>query len=85
MRREINVDSKKIKCIHNVPDGFAFLDLYSRLPETGQQNCIVMILSTSLNPGDHERAKRNKYVRKFLNKPLSKEKLETILNDVVSL
>ena len=56
-------------------DGFGFLELYEQLPENIQQNCIVMMLSTSLNPGDHERAKNNKNIKKFVNKPLTKEKL----------
>src|SRR5438093_802121 len=61
-------------------DGFGFLEKYALLPPPVKQNCIVMMLSTSLNPGDHERAKNNQYVKRFLNKPLTKEKLETILN-----
>jgi CheY-like chemotaxis protein len=57
-------------------DGFGFLEKYENLPEAIRLNCIVMMLSTSLNPGDHERAKNNRYVSRFLNKPLTKEKLE---------
>jgi len=62
-------------------DGFGFLEKYAQLPPPVKQNCIVMMLSTSLNPGDHERAKNNEYVKRFLNKPLTKEKLESILSD----
>ena len=56
-------------------DGFGFLEEYEKLDESIKKNCIIMMLSTSLNPDDHERAKNNKYVSKFLNKPLDKEKL----------
>jgi CheY-like chemotaxis protein len=62
-------------------DGFGFLEQYALLPPPVKQHCIVMMLSTSLNPGDHERATNNQYVKRFLNKPLTREKLETIVND----
>jgi len=38
-----------------------------------------MMLSTSLNPEDHEKVKENKYVSRFLNKPLDKEKIDQLL------
>jgi CheY-like chemotaxis protein len=60
-------------------DGFGFLAEYDKLPQAVKSNCIVMMVSTSLNPGDHEKAKDNKYVNRFLNKPLNKEKLSEIL------
>ena len=59
-------------------DGFGFLDEYEGLPDNVKTNCVVMMLSTSLNPSDHERAKDNRYVSQFLNKPLDKEKIEIL-------
>lgn len=59
-------------------DGFGFLTEYEKLPEAIKTNCIIMMLSTSLNPDDHEKAKGNRYVSRFLNKPLNKEKLAEI-------
>jgi CheY-like chemotaxis protein len=59
-------------------DGFGFLEAYDQLPEVIKSSCIVMLLSTSLNPDDHERANSNKYVKRFLNKPLTKEELDNI-------
>ena len=59
-------------------DGFGFLEAYEKLPDSVKSNCLVMMLSTSLNPSDHEKAKANKYVNRFLNKPLDKEKLEVL-------
>jgi len=56
-------------------DGFGFLEEYEKFSDVIKATCIVMMLSTSLNPGDHERARNNKYVNRFLNKPLNKEKL----------
>lgn len=60
-------------------DGFGFLEEYEKLPETVKANCVVMMLSTSLNPEDHEKVKENKYVSRFLNKPLDKEKIDQLL------
>lgn len=59
-------------------DGFGFLEGYEKLSESVRKNCIIMMLSTSLNPDDHERAKSSRYVNRFLNKPLDREKLEII-------
>lgn len=56
-------------------DGFGFLVEYEKLPESVRKNCIIMMLTTSLNPDDHDRANANPYVQKFLNKPLNKEQL----------
>ena len=56
-------------------DGFGFLDEYSKLPDCVKSNSVIMMLSTSLDPDDHERATKNTYVNRFLNKPLNKEKI----------
>ena len=37
-----------------------------------------MMLSTSLDAEDHEKALKNQHVNRFLNKPLDKEKMETL-------
>ena len=64
----------------NMPElsGFDFLERYEKLPEVIQRNCIIMMLSTSLVEEDHKRALDNKFVSKFLNKPIDKMKLEII-------
>jgi CheY-like chemotaxis protein len=64
----------------NMPEmnGFGFLEEYQNLPEAIKKNCIVMMLTTSLNPSDHERAKSNQYVNRFLNKPLDKGMLNKL-------
>lgn len=59
-------------------DGFGFLQQYENLPDAVKTNCIIMMLTTSLDSGDHERAAKNKFVKKFLNKPLDRLKLEEI-------
>ena len=62
-------------------DGFEFLEKYSELPEVIQRQCIIMMLSSSLNPDDHKRAEQNKFVKRFLNKPLNQEKLELLIQE----
>jgi len=59
-------------------DGFGFLEAYEKLPDAVKSNCLVMMLSTSLNPDDLSKAKANKYVSRFLNKPLDREKIEIL-------
>jgi CheY-like chemotaxis protein len=56
-------------------DGFGFLEKYASLPDVIKEKSIVMMLSTSLDPVDHEKAKENPFVTRFLNKPLTKDKL----------
>jgi CheY-like chemotaxis protein len=71
----------------NMPElsGFDFLERYEKLPEVIQRNCIIMMLSTSLVEEDHKRALDNRFVSKFLNKPIDKVKLESIRNEMPSL
>ena len=59
-------------------DGFQFLDRLAMLPQCVKQSCCIVMLSSSLNPSDHERAENNPVVKKFINKPLSKGYLEEI-------
>jgi len=54
-----------------VMDGFAFLEEYARLPENLKLKCKIVMLSTTESFTELNRANQNKYVRKFLNKPLS--------------
>ena len=61
----------------NMPEmtGFEFLNEYQHLPENIRSKCIIMMLTTSLNEADRLRAEANEFVRRFLNKPLDKDKL----------
>lgn len=59
-------------------DGFGFLDEYAKLPDSIKTNCIIMMLSTSLDPEDHQRAESCIFVNRFINKPLDKEKMEQL-------
>jgi CheY-like chemotaxis protein len=59
-------------------DGFEFLEEFDKLPESITTVCNIMMLSTSLDPDDLEKVQRNRHVKKFINKPLSKDKLSAI-------
>lgn len=69
----------------NMPEmnGFQFLDAYGSLPETVKQNCIIMMLTTSVHNVDKEKADKNPYVRNYLNKPLSNDKLKSLDEELV--
>ncbi|MEO8145997.1 MAG: response regulator [Bacteroidia bacterium] len=58
-----------------VMDGFQFLERMALLPKSLLQISVIM-LSTSLNEADHERAHNNSLVKKFINKPLNKSSLD---------
>lgn len=65
----------------NMPEmtGFDFLNEYQHLPENIRQKCIIMMLTTSLDEDDRMQAEGNQFVRKFLNKPLDKDKLDQLI------
>lgn len=59
-------------------DGFGFLDEFAKLDESVRKACKIIMLSTSESFKDLNKANQNKYVYKFLNKPLNKAVLEAI-------
>lgn len=63
----------------NMPqmDGFEFLEAATE--KVGIELCpVVVMLTTSLNPKDAQRAKRFELVRDFLNKPLTHDQLRAL-------
>jgi CheY-like chemotaxis protein len=64
----------------NMPEmnGFEFLEEYAALPEPIRHTCTIIMLTSSLNPLDKERAEQNVYVQQFVNKPLNRESLRTL-------
>jgi CheY-like chemotaxis protein len=59
-------------------DGFQFLDEFDKLTETIKNHCKIVMLTSSLNPQDMNKAKKNKHVMKYLNKPLTQDNLKKI-------
>jgi CheY-like chemotaxis protein len=59
-------------------DGFEFLEEYEKLPAVFHSFCRIVMLSSTINPKDHERIKNNPKVIKFVNKPFNNEGLNGI-------
>jgi CheY-like chemotaxis protein len=59
-------------------DGFGFLSEFDKLPDQVKMKSKIVMLSTSESFKDLNRANQNKYVYKFLNKPLSKPVLDAL-------
>ncbi len=67
----------------NMPamNGWEFLDEYKKLSKEIQGRIIVVMLTTSLNPDDKEKAKSYNEINDFKNKPLTIKMLEEILQN----
>lgn len=70
----------------NMPEinGFGFLEAFASLPEIVQKTCNIMMLSSSLDREDHKKVSENKFVSRFVNKPLVKEKLKALLQETTT-
>ena len=55
-------------------DGFKFLEEYDKL-DIDKSDTKIIMLSSSINPLDIERSMNNKYITRFLDKPLTVDKL----------
>lgn len=60
-------------------DGFEFLELYRKLPKKLADNCLIAMLSSTLDFGDIKKAEANLHVVKLLKKPLFPTELEDLL------
>ena len=61
-----------------IKDGFGFLLEYELLPEGLRNSAKIVVLSSSISPGDINKASTNPHVLKYVNKPLSEKYLEAI-------
>ena len=59
-------------------DGFQFLDEFEKLSEIIKNHCKVVMLTSSLNPQDMYKAKKNLHVLKYLNKPLTQDSIKKL-------
>lgn len=66
----------------NMPgmNGWEFLEEYKNLPEEMRGSMVVVMLTTSENPAERERASHHALLVDFISKPLSIE----ILTDIIS-
>lgn len=59
-------------------DGFQFVDEFEKLSESFRNGIRIMLLTSSINPMDHQKSSSLSSVTKYMNKPLTKEHLETL-------
>ncbi len=59
-------------------DGFGFLERFEKLPGQIHQKANIVMLSSSIDAEDIRRAEENRFVKKFVNKPLKKETIDIL-------
>lgn len=59
-------------------DGFEFLERFKKLPDMIIDKSKVIMLTSSIDDSDKKRAEENKFVKFYVNKPLTLEKLTDI-------
>ena len=69
----------------NMPgmSGWEFLEEYEKLEQDQKGREIIVMLTTSLNPDDKEKAKNIPHINDFHAKPLSLDHLNSILEKVL--
>ncbi|KAF2337920.1 response regulator [Flavobacterium ginsenosidimutans] len=60
-----------------IMNGFEFLDEFSRLPEDIKEKIRIYVLSSTLDIDEIKKAKENKYVSDFWNKPFRLDTLKS--------
>lgn len=67
----------------NMPgmNGWEFLEAYEALNENQLAKVVLVMLSTSLNPDDQNKANQNSNVNGFKSKPLTLEMIEEVFTD----
>lgn len=56
-------------------DGFQFLEEFEKLTARTKEKSKIVMLTSSINPQDMNKSKNYRYVKKYINKPLSQENL----------
>jgi CheY-like chemotaxis protein len=65
-----------------VMDGWEFLQEFEKLPEPVRRQCKVVMLTTSVNPDDAQKAMANQNVTAYRNKPLTCDMLKELQPEV---
>ncbi|SFU46297.1 Response regulator receiver domain-containing protein [Pustulibacterium marinum] len=65
----------------NMPamNGWEFLEEYKKLKDSQKAKIIIVMLTTSLNPDDYDKAKEIPEIDDFKNKPLNNQAIEDIM------
>ncbi|MFN8437249.1 MAG: response regulator [Cytophagales bacterium] len=61
-----------------IMDGFQFLEEYASLSQKTKDYVKIIMLTSSINPQDLAKSRKNNYVVQFFNKPLSLDTLSKI-------
>lgn len=64
-----------------IMDGFDFLNKYATFPESLRSVCEIIVVSSSLDPGDKLKAKESPLVLELMPKPLDTDRLLTLLKN----
>lgn len=56
-------------------DGFGFLEKFNSFSQAIKEKCKIYVLSSSIDPDDINKVKKSKYVVDFIEKPLTKDKI----------
>ncbi|TXC76196.1 response regulator [Luteibaculum oceani] len=66
----------------NMPrmNGWEFIEQFKRLPKNLTEGSVVVMLTTSDNPQDRQRAAEQPEIQAFISKPLSKSKLSGLVS-----
>ena len=56
-------------------DGFEFLEEFSELPERVLEMCKIVMLSSTIDPIELEKARNSPFVLAFITKPLTRDKI----------
>jgi two-component SAPR family response regulator len=59
-------------------NGFEFLPLFDELPDRLKENCRIVMFSSSFDRRGYKKVQNHKHVHCFIDKPLTKEKLNLI-------
>lgn len=62
-----------------VMNGFEFMEAYAELDASMKASIVVVMLTSSIHPSDKDRAGEVKDLNSFMNKPLTKEQLESVI------
>ncbi len=64
--------------------GFEFLVEYEKLPAPVKSKCVIYMVSSTFDTRDIANAKANPHIKKFFEKPLTKEIVEETVNSHVA-
>ena len=71
----------------NMPqmDGWEFLNEFQRLPDMPADKAHIIMLSSSVDSEDRDRSKMHRCVLDFISKPLTKEKIKSLVIEIGQL